>query len=55
MGPVPIISERCDLVVYRRHLHAPQIEALFNTLALVAYRREMEHRADTTPLSQAAA
>jgi molybdate-binding protein/DNA-binding XRE family transcriptional regulator len=39
---IPIVSERYDLVVHRRHLHLPQVEALFNTLALASYRREME-------------
>jgi putative molybdopterin biosynthesis protein len=39
---IPLVSERYDLVVHRRHLHLPQIEALFNTLALAAYRRELE-------------
>ena len=40
---IPLVSERYDLVVHRRHLHLPQVQALFNTLALAAYRRELEH------------
>ncbi len=42
LGFVPLVSERYDLVVHRRHLHLPQVQALFNTLALAAYRRELE-------------
>jgi len=40
---IPLVSERYDLVVHRRHLSLPQVQALFNTLALAAYRRELEH------------
>jgi molybdate-binding protein len=40
---IPLVSERYDLVVHRRHLHLPQVQALFNTLALAAYRRDLEH------------
>jgi len=40
---IPLVGERYDLVVHRRHLHLPQVQALFNTLALAAYRRELEH------------
>jgi molybdate-binding protein len=40
---IPLVSERYDLVVSRRHLQLPQVQALFNTLALAAYRRELEH------------
>lgn len=40
---VPLLSERYDLVVHRRHLRLPQVQALFNTLALAAYRRELEN------------
>jgi molybdate-binding protein/DNA-binding XRE family transcriptional regulator len=40
---IPLASERYDLVVHRRHLHLPQVQALFNTLALASYRRELEH------------
>jgi molybdate-binding protein/DNA-binding XRE family transcriptional regulator len=42
LGFIPLVSERYDLVVHRRHLHLPQVQALFNTLALAAYRRELE-------------
>lgn len=42
LGFIPLVSERYDLVVHRRHLQLPQVQALFNTLALAAYRREME-------------
>jgi molybdate-binding protein/DNA-binding XRE family transcriptional regulator len=40
---IPLASERYDLVVRRRHLHLPQVQALFNTLALASYRKELEH------------
>jgi len=40
---IPLVSERYDLVVHRRHLHLPQVQVLFNTLALASYRRELEH------------
>jgi molybdate-binding protein/DNA-binding XRE family transcriptional regulator len=43
LGFIPLVSERYDLVVHRRHLQLPQVQALFNTLALAAYRRELEH------------
>jgi molybdate-binding protein/DNA-binding XRE family transcriptional regulator len=39
---IPLVNERYDLVVHRRHLHLQQVEALFNTLALATYRRELE-------------
>jgi molybdate-binding protein/DNA-binding XRE family transcriptional regulator len=38
---IPLASERYDLDVHRRHLHLPQVQALFNTLALAAYRHEL--------------
>lgn len=40
---IPLVSERYDLVLHRRHLQLPQVQALFNTLALAAYRSEIEH------------
>ncbi len=43
LGFIPLVCERYDLVVHRRHLHLPQVQALFNTLALAAYRHELEH------------
>jgi putative molybdopterin biosynthesis protein len=42
LGFIPLVSRRYDLVVHRRHLHLPQVQALFNTLALAAFRRELE-------------
>ena len=42
LGFIPLVSERYDLVVHRRHLHLPQVQALFNTLSLAAYRNELE-------------
>lgn len=42
LGFIPLVSERYDLVVHRRHLHLPQVQALFNTLSLAAYRHELE-------------
>jgi molybdate-binding protein/DNA-binding XRE family transcriptional regulator len=43
LGFIPLVSERYDLVVHRRHLQLSQVQALFNTLGLAAYRRELEH------------
>jgi len=43
LGFIPLVSERYDLVLHRRHLRLPQVQALFNTLALAKYRRELEH------------
>ena len=40
---VPLLSERYDLVVHRKHLQLPQVQALLNTLALASYRRELEN------------
>jgi len=39
LGFIPLASERYDLVVHRRHMHLPHVQALFNTLALASYRR----------------
>ncbi len=42
LGFVPLVNERYDLVVHRRHLHLPQVQALFNSLSLAGYRQELE-------------
>jgi putative molybdopterin biosynthesis protein len=42
LGFIPLTSARYDLVVRRRHLALPQVQALFNTLALAAFRHELE-------------
>jgi molybdate-binding protein/DNA-binding XRE family transcriptional regulator len=39
---VPLASTRYDLVVRRRHLELPQVQALLGTLATAAFRREVE-------------
>lgn len=39
---VPLESVRYDLVVRKRHLHLPQVQALFDTLTRVGFRRELE-------------
>jgi putative molybdopterin biosynthesis protein len=39
---VSLISERYDLVVRRKNLHLPQVEAVLDTLSRAALRRELE-------------
>ncbi|MFB3813364.1 MAG: substrate-binding domain-containing protein [Terriglobales bacterium] len=39
---VSLVSERYDLVVRRKHLQLPSVEALFDTLSRAALRRELE-------------
>jgi putative molybdopterin biosynthesis protein len=38
---IPLASTRYDLVVRRQHLDLPQVQALLDTLAQAAFRREM--------------
>jgi molybdate-binding protein/DNA-binding XRE family transcriptional regulator len=39
---IPLVTERYDLVVRRKHLKLPQVTALFETLGRAAFRRELE-------------
>jgi molybdate-binding protein/DNA-binding XRE family transcriptional regulator len=39
---VPLVTERYDLVIRRRHLDLPRIQNLFDTLSRNAFRRELE-------------
>ncbi len=42
LGFIPLISERYDLVVRRRHLDLPGVQAVFDTLSRASFRRELE-------------
>lgn len=42
LGFVPLISERYDLAIRRKHLELPGIQALLDTLARSSFRRELE-------------
>ena len=42
LGFVPLVRERYDLVVRRRHLSLPAIERLFEILGRASFRREIE-------------
>jgi molybdate-binding protein/DNA-binding XRE family transcriptional regulator len=39
---IPLVTERYDLVVRRRHLELPRIQNLFDTLSRSNFRRELE-------------
>jgi molybdate-binding protein/DNA-binding XRE family transcriptional regulator len=39
---VPLVSKRYDLVLYKKHLKLPQIEAVLDTLGHSAFRHELE-------------
>jgi molybdate-binding protein/DNA-binding XRE family transcriptional regulator len=39
---IPLLSERYDLVIRKRHLELPRIQNLFDTLSRRDFRREME-------------
>jgi molybdate-binding protein/DNA-binding XRE family transcriptional regulator len=39
---IPLLTERYDLAVRRRHLELPRIQNLFDTLSRSAFRRELE-------------
>jgi putative molybdopterin biosynthesis protein len=39
---IPLVSERYDLVIRKRHLNLPAVEAVVNTLGRAAFRRELE-------------
>jgi molybdate-binding protein/DNA-binding XRE family transcriptional regulator len=42
LGFVPLVSERYDLAIRRHHLELPGIQALFDTLSRLNFRRELE-------------
>jgi len=42
LGFIPLVSERYDLAIRRRHLDAPGIQALLDTLNRSSFRRELE-------------
>jgi putative molybdopterin biosynthesis protein len=42
LGFIPLVSERYDLAIRRRHLESPAIQALFETLNRLSFRRELE-------------
>ncbi len=39
---VPLVSKRYDLVLYKKHLRLPQMQAVLETLARASFRRELE-------------
>ncbi|PYT22129.1 MAG: hypothetical protein DMG57_36355 [Acidobacteria bacterium] len=39
---IPLITERYDLVIRKRHLGLPAMQALLDTLSRTAFRRELE-------------
>jgi putative molybdopterin biosynthesis protein len=39
---IPLVSERYDLVIRKRHLELPRIQNLFDTLSRRDFRRELE-------------
>ncbi len=39
---VPLVSERYDLVLYKKHLKLPQVQAVLETLARASFRHELE-------------
>jgi molybdate-binding protein/DNA-binding XRE family transcriptional regulator len=39
---VPLVSKRYDLVLYKKHLRLPQIQAVLDTLARASFRHELE-------------
>jgi len=42
LGFIPLVSERYDLAIRRRHLEVPAIQALLDTLNRSSFRRELE-------------
>jgi putative molybdopterin biosynthesis protein len=42
LGFIPLVSERYDLAIRRRHMDAPGIQALLDTLNRSSFRRELE-------------
>lgn len=51
---VPLVKERYDLVLRKKTLDMPEVQALFDTLGRAAFRRELEAMGgyDTTPAGQ---
>jgi molybdate-binding protein/DNA-binding XRE family transcriptional regulator len=51
---VPLVSERYDLVLRKKHLDLPEIQALFDTLGRASFRQELEAMGgyDTSPAGQ---
>jgi putative molybdopterin biosynthesis protein len=43
LGFIPLVSERYDLAIRRRHLDSPGIQALLDTLNRLSFRRELEN------------
>jgi putative molybdopterin biosynthesis protein len=43
LGFIPLVSKRYDLVVYRKHLKLPQVQAVFDTLSRATCRRDLEN------------
>lgn len=39
---VPLVSKRYDLVLYKKHLRLPQVQAVLETLARASFRHELE-------------
>ncbi len=39
---VPLVSKRYDLVLYKKHLRLPQVQAVLDTLARASFRHELE-------------
>lgn len=42
LGFIPLVSERYDLAIRRRHLESPAIQTLLETLNRLSFRRELE-------------
>jgi len=42
LGFIPLVSERYDLVIHRRHLDLPGVQALLDALNRSAFRRELD-------------
>jgi putative molybdopterin biosynthesis protein len=42
LGFIPLVSERYDLVVHKKHLDVPAIQNLLDTLSRSSFRRELE-------------
>lgn len=51
---VPLVSERYDLVLRKKHLDLPEVQALFDTLGRANFRQELEAMGgyDTSPAGQ---
>ncbi len=51
---VPLVRERYDLVLRKKHLDLPEVQALFETLGRTSFRQELEAMGgyDTSPAGQ---